>query len=577
MGGPPRAFSAEQPRTADFRMYGSGINCESNVAQCCLDQYAVRDKRSFMDQATNDLHDLLLSQGSALPVLFVGSGLSRRYIGSPDWEGLLADFAGRAGGSMPYYLASANEDLPKVASLIADDFFEVWFKDPRYADSRAEYEGQVRRKSDPLKYEIAKYLSELEISSESNAESELKALSSAHVQAVITTNWDEILEGVFSEFEVFVGQNDVLFTTLQAVGEIYKIHGSVADPRSLVLTQEDYAEYWDRNPYLISKMLTLFVEHPVVFLGYSVSDPHIRKLLTNLVECLTADQMQILNNRIIFVKRGAAEPAFVNGSLTVSDHTIQIREYSAKSYVELFESLGSLPRRFPPKLMRQLKESVYKLAYDSTAQGRVHVLPIEQEADLDKLEAIIGVGTLDRLGEKGYGRFGREDLILDMLNDEPDHNPELMMSRLIPEIFGTSVKYAPIYYPLHISGRIDEGGVVDIASIPRKAQDLIRDAGVLDSHVNRGSFRRKQSFLELLKEGEKVAIGYGVACVYPTESDVVALRDFLHELILRSRKTTTAIAQLACRYDRLVYGGEYEGDRESLMLALKRSIEDFAS
>ncbi|WP_157951402.1 SIR2 family protein [Rhodococcus opacus] len=531
-----------------------------------------------MDDATQELHDLLVSQGSALPVLFVGSGLSRRYIDSPDWEGLLKRFAILAGGSMPYYVASASEDMPKVASLIAQDFFEVWFKDPKYEESRAEFEDQVRRRSDPLKYEITKYLTSLEVLKDKNVKQELAALEKVHAQAVITTNWDEILEGALPDFEVFIGQNDVLFTTLQSVGEIYKIHGSVTDPQSLVLTQEDYADYWNRNPYLIAKMLTLFVEHPVLFFGYSVSDPHIRKLLSNLVECLTPSQLQILNDRMIFVKRGQGDPTFVNGTLTVSDHTIQIREYSAVSYESLYTSLGSLPRKFPPKLMRQLKESVYKLAYDSTAQGRVHVLPIEQDADLDKLEAIIGVGTMDRLGEKGYGHFSREDLILDMVTGVEDHNGELMMSRLVPEIFGTSVKYAPIYYPLYICGRIDAvGNISDVASIPNKAKELIKDHELIQYHVVERSPRRSQKFSELLEDGEKVAILYGTVCVFDDESEVALLRDFLHKLIVRTRKTTTEIARLACRYDRLVYGGEYKGDRESLMSALKVAQQAYQS
>lgn len=155
-----------------------------------------------MENAAAELRDALTAQGAALPVLFVGSGLSRRYIGSPDWEGLLKRFASLAGRPMPYYVASASGDMPQVATLIADAFFENWFNDDDYAQSRAEFEDQVRLRSDPLKYEIAKYLTGLTVLEDESVKEELEALKSIHAQAIITTNWDEILEDALPEFEV---------------------------------------------------------------------------------------------------------------------------------------------------------------------------------------------------------------------------------------------------------------------------------------------------------------------------------------------------------------------------------------
>jgi hypothetical protein len=516
------------------------------------------------------LRDLITAQGSALPVLFIGSGLSRRYLGSPDWEGLLERFAALTPRSMPYYRAAADGDLPKIASLIAEEFREIWFTSPEYEESRKEFEAQVRHRSDPLKFEIAKYLKSLPILDDKHKKTELAALARVHVQAILTTNWDEILEDALTDLEVFVGQADVLFTTVQAVGEIYKIHGSVTDPQSMVLTEEDYKQYWDKNPYLIAKMLTLLVEHPVIFVGYSISDPHVRQILANLVSCLTESQLQILNDRMIFVRPVFTEqPASISqSSITVSGHTIAITEFTVYDYSKLFEMLAGLPRTFPPKMMRQLRESVYKLAFNSEPQGRLHVLPIDAGEDYANWDAVLGVGTMDRIGEKGYGRYNREDLVLDMLRDVRDHNTLHMMRRLLPELFAI-VKWAPIYYPLRLAGRIqDDGGINDLESLPPKARNLLDDpASIGLPYLAPDAPRRSMHFRELLGLSESVAINYGTVCVYDQE-DVLLLRDFLSAQVAKTRKITTAIAKLACKYDQIVYGEGYDEDLEALHKAL---------
>jgi hypothetical protein len=523
-----------------------------------------------VSDATDRLREVLTCSGTALPVLFIGSGFSRRYLDSPTWDGLLELFATRLGRPMSYYRAKADGDLPLVASYLAEDLFEPWFNSADYADSRSEFEDNVLHRSDPLKYEITKYLRALKPPRSGAMKSELESFARVHVQAVLTTNWDELIEKTLPDYETFVGQNDVLFTTIQSVGEIYKIHGSISDPRSLVLTQEDYRTYWDRNPYLIAKMLTLFVEHPMFLLGYSVSDPHIRLLLSNLVECLTPAQRDVLNDRLVFVNRkSVGQPTeFTHGTLTVASHTIAIREYALADYSELYEMLAGLPRRFPAKLMRQLKESVYKLAYDSTPQGRLRVLDIAEGDNLDDLEVVVGVGTSERLAEVGYGHYSREDFIRDMLFGATQHNADALMTRTIPELF-SQVKYLPVYYPLRLAGRISDDGIVtDKDDLPRRARELLDDPSLIyPPSVLETSSRRGQHFRELLAESERVAINHGVWCQYD-QSDVIALGEFLARLLKRSRKTKTEVARLACKYDRLVYGFDYAGNKDELVAAL---------
>jgi hypothetical protein len=523
---------------------------------------------------TESLRALLTGEGVALPVLFIGSGLSRRYIGSPDWEGLLTRFAALTSKSMPYYRSSADGDLPQIASLIAEEFRELWFAGDEYAESRKDFEELVQHRSDPLKYEIAKYLDALPVVDDAAMQQELEALSTVHAQAVLTTNWDQILERALPDLEVFVGQSDVLFNTVQAIGEIYKIHGSVIDPRSMVLTREDYEEYWRKNPYLIAKILTLLVEHPVIFLGYSISDPHIRRLLDNLVSCLTPPQLRILNDRLIFVRRGEDDQPVElrQGTITIADHTISIHEYSAHDFCGLYQMLASIPRTFPPKMMRQLRESVYKLAFEASPRGRLHVLPLDAGENYDDWDAVLGVGTLDRIAEKGYGHFNREDLISDMIRDLRDHNAALMMKRLIPELFAL-VKWAPVYYPLRLGNLIDSSGaILDEDKLPPKARNLVQDPNSIQYVTPANSPRRSMQFRELLSLGDSVAINYGTVCRFDVE-DVVALRQFLSAQIAKSRKIASAVAKLACRYDHLVYGFGFTGDIVELHLTL--GIEAF--
>lgn len=510
--------------------------------------------------------DKLLRDAKALPVLFVGSGLSHRYLGTPPWLALLEHFAPLAGNSMAYYRGRAGDDLPQVASMIAADFYEVWFKRAKYRDSRKEFESSVREIADPLKYEICKFLRSHKRTKKSALVQELELLENIRVHAVLTTNWDTLLDELLDDLEVFVGQQDVLFAQTQAVGELYKIHGSVTEPRSLVLTQEDYATYWDRNPYLIAKILTLFVEHPMLLLGYSLTDPHIQKLLGNLVECLTPEQVKVLNGRLIFVRR--VQPGqsdyMTHAPMTIEGHTLEIQEVGLSNFGDLYSILAALPQRMSVKLLRQVKRDLYQLAFNNPTQARVFTVDIEDDTDLDKVETVIGVGTMAQLGAKGYAAFDRQDLFADMVTGNFKHNQVSLMDLLVPRIF-KQAKFAPIYYPLHVAGRLNaDRTAIDAHTLPARARHLIDGTTKLEPYAgNHGSIG---GFADLLATDPDHAINLGVAASFD-EDDVVALRDLLHAEFAK-RPISTEVAKLGCKYDALVYGPDYAGDHDALSARL---------
>src|SRR4051794_26563432 len=104
--------------------------------------------------------DLLLHLKSfpTAPFLFVGSGMSRRYLGLDDWEGLLRRFAEPTGRRYARFRSEADGSYPDIATKIAKAFNTVWFESDEFADSRAAHEDAVTRLDSPLKLEISRHL-----------------------------------------------------------------------------------------------------------------------------------------------------------------------------------------------------------------------------------------------------------------------------------------------------------------------------------------------------------------------------------------------------------------------------------
>jgi len=184
------------------------------------------------------LANVLAGRGAG-PFLFVGSGFSRRYLGLESWAELLQRFCDGI-REFGYYSTKANGDLPRAASLMAHDFNELWWSDDRFAESRDRHKKDMRAEASALKLEIATYLNQIDLkqAGAEGLEAEIAALKGLHVDGIITTNWDLLLEELFPDYRSFVGQEPLLFANPQSIAEIYKIHGCASDPESLVLTEQ---------------------------------------------------------------------------------------------------------------------------------------------------------------------------------------------------------------------------------------------------------------------------------------------------------------------------------------------------
>lgn len=360
-------------------------------------------------QAKNhDLIKQLLADMGCRPVLFVGSGLTKRYLNGPDWTGLLREIGARAGidDDRFNFLAQKGDNNPiKIGSLLSDDIHTWAFGTGRNQFPKEYFEAGVD-KDIFIKHMACSVMGDLMPNLDhlpANLAEEVEAFKLIGPHAVITTNFDGFLESCFQDFELIVGEKIIPFS-LNIVGEMYKIHGSSTDPHSLVLTEPDYDRFMKKRRYISSKMMTYFAEYPVFLFGYGLNDSNVNAILADLGEALK-EKGGLLEN-VFLVKRISDldkltslqeehAVAGVDGSAP-----LRIRTILTKDFNWIYKALGDTanPVPIPIGTLRHLAARVVELVRVDVPKNKVEV-DFDQvkrlTGDSSELASVLGIGNVE--------------------------------------------------------------------------------------------------------------------------------------------------------------------------------------
>lgn len=398
----------------------------------------------------------IISNFNTTPFLFIGSGMSRRYLNLPDWRGLLQHFAEIISNDEFAYDAYINKArisgckcgiMPKVAELIQHDYDQKWFEDVNIRTIKGEELERVHNGLSPFKAELAAYIkTQTTINRDYKDEiNKLSQISEKNIAGVITTNYDSFLEDHFVGFKKYVGQSQLIFSAIQGVAEIYKIHGSVETPDSIVINEEDYVLFEKNSPYLAAKLMTIFMEYPIIFMGYSISDSNVQSIIKAIVGCLDTEQIKVLEDRFVFVEyiTDMAGAEVTPYTIMIKDKPLTMKKISLSNFMLLYNAMENKKAKLPAVILRKFKQELYEYTITNTPTANLRVASIDDKRVMDE-DLVLAIGRASEFGLKGLSGLEGNEWYRNIILEDLEFSADELLEYAFPKLIGQNSGRLPL-------------------------------------------------------------------------------------------------------------------------------------
>lgn len=360
---------------------------------------------NYMEDVTSDINECLNELGTQ-PVLFIGSGLSKRYFDAPNWIELLEQLQKECPyipHEVGYYLQD-GVSLEQIGSEFTN-YYRKWAWDNKDKFPNELFDASVP-KSAYIKFMIASILDSITPDSingvlSEHYRNEIKLLQEIQPHAIITTNYDMFIDNIFIDYQSIIGQK-ILKPDTMSIGEIFKIHGSTSEYMDLVFNEEDYELFLQKKKYLSAKLLTFFAEHPLLFIGYSANDKNIQRILSDIDEIISSNGDLIPNIYFLEYNKNQTKNDLPSREkvLFINNKEVRIKYIEAKNFDWVLKAFSANKAwdNVHPKLLRALLARTYKLVRSDIPRRSVEVdFDIIEKAvsDEQSLPRLYGVAMLD--------------------------------------------------------------------------------------------------------------------------------------------------------------------------------------
>lgn len=220
---------------------------------------AIKNKQIFLELVA-DYH-----QNQEKFVFFVGAGLSQPLF--PSWKNLLKEFVIQAKKAGLQY--DESELLGYIEA--GENYLDI-------AETCVNAIGATRYR------DLMEKIFDKEFSENELPESYI-ALMNLSPKIIITTNYDRIPDiAGKGKYRISTNKNAPEASRFFADNKnaVFKIHGDITDQSSIILTTSDYQEIINNNSSTRNLLNSLLSTKILIFVGFSLSDPHINVILANI-------------------------------------------------------------------------------------------------------------------------------------------------------------------------------------------------------------------------------------------------------------------------------------------------------
>lgn len=485
------------------------------------------------------------------PILFVGTGMSLRYLNkSYTWDGLLKKISYDLKGNDEYYfdIKAASEvdgefKYDRIASMLEQSFNSEVAANrtgPLGFVNDIFYENMQNNISiSRLKIYIAHLLSDTTVKEGFTEELAALKRASKNIGSIITTNYDNFLEGFF-EFSPLIG-NDILLSN--PYGSVYKIHGCVEHPTKIIISEADYQSFFARYELIRAQLLSLFIHNPIIFIGYSVSDENIKALLRTIFTYVkpNSDHAKKIRENFLLVEfeEGSTSTEIAEHDIDLEgfSSTIRINKIKTDKFGSIYEAISELTLPITAMDVRKV-QNIVKEIY---AGGEIKVTITEDLDSLRNSDKILAIGSSKTIQ---YQYFTVSEMITNYFKIMEESNYQIL------ELINKQKIQSSQFFPIFGFSKICKT-LKDEARLKEQQKEKI--IAIVDATKDR--IKTNHSSIQEIMQDESIANSNKLnSIIWSTYSKKISIDDL--EAYVKSFKdrNTTEFKRILCVYDLLKHG-----------------------